>query len=185
MSTEPLIPTEFKPQQDVLELDLALWRKMQEVARLYPTEMSEQLSLTPEAVKALAIATDKQLCLLSSGIILSFQLTGNDWEYLSSLNSKREVEFLEGSAVTSAYWDTVKQVANTNPDVATQVFGLSKALVESIAAASVNQIKVLSLLDAPFKIRFSSQLLLDILLADEKMRLLKLLQKRHMEALAA
>ncbi|MGC9423164.1 hypothetical protein [Vibrio sp.] len=172
--------------ENVFEFDLCLWTLLKSLSSLYPKEVSEQFSLPLETVEALAGATKHQLELLSSGVILSFKLSSPENPYISHLEQSFDQVCLtppSDAGFGTAYWLLMGKVSQQYIYIAAQTFGVSVNLTRVVSRASDNQLRNLACSkDIPFSIRFSPELVQEILDSDEQ-KVTHLILKKHQQSI--
>ncbi|NOI05870.1 MULTISPECIES: hypothetical protein [Vibrio] len=178
--------SESQADRNVYEFDLSLWTLLKHLAEIHPREVSEQFSLPLETVESLADATKHQLELLSSGVILSFKLSSPEKTYISHLEQSFDQICLTPSSDSgfgAAYWLLMGKVSQQDINIAAQTFGVSVNLTKIVSQASDNQLRNLACSqDMPFSIRFSPELVREILDSDEQ-RVTHLILKKHQQSI--
>ncbi len=178
--------SESQADKNVYEFDLSLWTLLKYLAEIHPLEVSEQFSLPLETVEALAGATKHQLELLSSGVILSFKLSSPEKPYISHLEQSFDQVCLtppSDAGFGTAYWLLMGKVSQQDIYIAAQTFGVSVNLTRVVSRASDNQLRNLACSkDIPFSIRFSPELVQEILDSDEQ-KVTHLILKKHQQSI--
>ena len=168
--------SESQADRNVYEFDLSLWTLLKRLAQIHPREVSEQFSLPMETVEALADATKHQLKNLSSGVILSFKISTPEKTYISHLDQLDQsfdqicLTPFSDSGFGAAYWLLMGKVSQKDINIAAQTFGVSVNLAKIVSQASDNQLRNLACSqDMSFSIRFSPDLVREIIDSDEQM----------------
>lgn len=151
-----------KPNFDLLELDLALWRLAKEIADISPSELNS-LGISTSNAELLASVERRFLIRLASGVLISFKLETSEDEIISYLNRPYSPRFHFDNDLyrfEKAYWLKMKNHAKQDIDSAAIYFGVSKNLVKTLAICSDDHIrKMADAVPTNLAIRFDDKII--------------------------
>nr|WHE44056.1 hypothetical protein LOCMHKOF_00173 [Providencia stuartii] len=153
--------------RNVYEFDLTLWNLLSTLAKERPDDAASQFSLGMDTVQKLSLATPSQLEALASGVLISFKLETAEQNIITRLSGDYDpVVFINHSVdeFDAAYWLLFNRVASRDPEMAKEVFGVSRELAELVAKATDSQLRHMSGTTVThFTLRFAPSIIEEIL----------------------
>ncbi|WP_399478080.1 transcriptional regulator [Xenorhabdus griffiniae] len=137
------------------------------LAKKRPEDAATQFSLGMDIVHKLVLATPSQLEALASGVLTSFKLETSERNIISRLTEDYDpVVFINHNVdeFDAAYWLLFNRVALRDPEMAKEVFGVSRKLAELVAQATDSQLRHMSVTTVThFTLRFAPSIIEEIL----------------------
>lgn len=153
--------------RNVYEFDLTLWNLLSTLAKERPDDAASQFSLGMDTVQKLSLATPSQLEALASGVLISFKLETAEQNIITRLSGDYDpVVFINHSVdeFDAAYWLLFNRVASRDPEMAKEVFGVSRELAELVAKVTDSQLRHMSGTTVThFTLRFAPSIIEEIL----------------------
>lgn len=144
-----------------------MWNLLCTLAKERPEDAASQFSLGMDTVQKLSLATASQLEALASGVLISFKLETAEQNIITRLSGDYDpVVFINHSVdeFDAAYWLLFNRVASRDPEMAKEVFGVSRELAELVAKATDSHLRHMSGTTVThFSLRFAPCIIEEIL----------------------
>lgn len=156
---------EAQAPKDLNDFDQAMWFRLREKAR---SGEAGTLNLSAKAMKCLATLDDRHLEILAKGAGVSFGLAVADFDSQRLLAEFGQANIFKDTLTTEEplvlnYWQMLKRAIEHDSDLASQLCGVSPAIMRKLSAISLSELFVIaSHVECKLTLRFSEDLIFDV-----------------------